>query len=1469
MPAYGFVTGDRRMDRMFLRRFAVIGGLALGLGAALSAPPGDVLPAIRLPGESPTTARRLAEAAQRADKQQWAEAVEEYQRILEEAGDDLVPLDPRKRAHCLQARRLCAMQIARHPPLLRLYRARVDDQAKKWLEQGVADRDPAALRQLVTRAFCSRHADRALEMLGDLAFERGDLAEAEQWWRLLARPVSEAKSDTDLLYPDPRTDVALVRAKSILSRLLRGEHAGAQVELKAFAAAHGKAEGYLAGRKGNLLEIVKSAAGHAGDLPAAAHQDWPTLGGSGSRTAIAAKPPRCRWLAPPWRVPLAGGGKPKPRTATQQAQACVFQPVIAGNLVLLADDRSVSAFDLVTGRRRGQWELPEERPGGGNLSAAQQCGARYTLTVAGNRVFVRLGSPPTPLAKGDAPREALADSYLVCLTLPPDREGRLTTRWQIKARTPDADSAFFEGSPLVHDERVYIGRTRMAKDGRAMTAVECYEASTGEPYWRQDICDPQDARDGAPRCRYHLLTRAGPNVVYCSHAGAVVAVDAVSGRRTWAIRYPRRGHRLPDGTVSPRDLAPAVYADGRLFIAPADLDRILCLDAATGRTVWESNTIEVSQLIGVARGRLIFTTASFPAGIRAVDAATGRDLRGWLQPSGDSNGLPTVGRGLLAGEWVLWPTVNGLRILTQEDGEPAAEAYLPLDNQITGNLAVAQGCLVAATDHELLGYVPQTAFLEPRRRDVQADPNNARKRLLLGQAQVSAGLAELAVKEFTRAERQTKSPELRRQARHERHSALLLLAEQEAKDGQTEKAASALRAAAASEFPITMRLVALARLAELQEKCGQAEAAVATWQAVLADASLRHGQFLTPEGIPRSAAQHAFRQIDGLIARHGADVYKHFEARAKAVAGPDTPSAEQLARLVAEFPNSAQTPALLRQAAARMEADGREGAAARLHRRLLQWPVTLPQRALALVALARHYERRGAHQAARTAWNRLVHEHGEQKIAQLAPARTVKEVAAAELQRLARTSSAVPDLGLPLTRAWQVAIDGGANERLLATRPSDADPLFFARADGMLVCCDTATGKELWKTHLGSGRRQLPVGTTNDSLVKQAADALHSPIWLAHQGDLVIAAGPHGIIAFDGPNGSPFWSFVPDLETGTLGSFERIGSRLVCVQDERRMWALDTETGTVLWSLWAPGAQVGVSPPHGRFHAFAAVGPDQIVIQPSHGQAWLVDARTGRKLQVFDARANPWRSPPVVIGEHRVCLQPDPQHLIVYEVSSGKAAWRHQVDRPIGLSGELLQTAVAGDGLLAIIPRNHGFELIRLDAASGKPSWAGPRFLGVDRPVLADATWDRDAVYLPIADVLHALSLVDGKRLWTRPLGAVPGGWRVRRTRNYLLVHPNQAAAEMPFGLAVRRYLPTAPGGLYPTPVSLFTGLPGVLTWLCREQSPSRFVLIACSPRDGRQLQRLDCGARGTSVGVSVAESGLVLDLGETIEGWK
>jgi outer membrane protein assembly factor BamB len=139
-----------------------------------------------------------------------------------------------------------------------------------------------------------------------------------------------------------------------------------------------------------------------------------------------------------------------------------------------------------------------------------------------------------------------------------------------------------------------------------------------------------------------------------------------------------------------------LYADGLVFVAARDRDRLLCLEAATGGLRWETPALQVLHLLGVHAGRLLITT---PRDIRAVDVQTGACL--WRQPDGAA--LASFGRGILAGDRVVWPTRAGLRILDIVTGEQVVEPQL-LRHVLPGNLLLAETGLLVVTPERVLLY---------------------------------------------------------------------------------------------------------------------------------------------------------------------------------------------------------------------------------------------------------------------------------------------------------------------------------------------------------------------------------------------------------------------------------------------------------------------------------------------------------------------------------------------------------------------------------------------------------------------------------------------------------------------------------------------------------------------------------------------------------------------------------------------
>ena len=700
------------MNRM-VRRLTLL-ALLLAAGSTSAQP----VTATRLRGEAEAvrTRKRLTEAQQKLTDNKPAEAADDLQKILDESGDDLVAV---KDGQFVPARRLVQQYLAALPANpLATFRRRIDEPARRLLDAGRTARDPRPLEELLERYFVSRPAEDALLLLGELAFERGDFPAAERHWRKLLPD----ESADELKYPEPKADPTGVKARLILCRLFAGDAAGAEAELAKFRTAHPKAAGPLAGGTGPYADTLAKLIAAKPKVPSDA-AGWTTFAGNPARDGRPDAPlPRYWSGVRPWKtpVPRERGDQTRPNPASfPAAKTLAFHPVVLGGFAYLADAGRVYRFDLRDGAVRLAYHAetltdpPNFDPK--DLARPNLQDADFTLTAGGGRVFARLGPAALPTGSDQAKRPR---TYLVCLepkdplNLEPDAL-TLTARWQLAPPAAADLLAAWEGAPLWADGRVYAAFVRV-ENSRLVHAVACYpDSAAGKPLWVTDVCDADANRGTGVKNRHEVLTRAGSNVVFGSHTGVTVALNAVSGKPAWAFRNPP-AVRPPN--PSPRDLCPPLAAAGKVFVAPADGDALYALDADTGRPAWTSaRELQVDQLLGVSRGRLIVTvhstsdrqTGDQNKGVRAFDAATGSDQYpgGWRHVGA---ALPTHGRGIAGDDLILWPTQSAtsksLWLLDPDDGRPAFVPQ-PRIPGVAGNLAFADGVLLVATETELWGYV--------------------------------------------------------------------------------------------------------------------------------------------------------------------------------------------------------------------------------------------------------------------------------------------------------------------------------------------------------------------------------------------------------------------------------------------------------------------------------------------------------------------------------------------------------------------------------------------------------------------------------------------------------------------------------------------------------------------------------------------------------------------------------------------
>jgi hypothetical protein len=251
--------------------------------------------------------------------------------------------------------------------------------------------------------------------------------------------------------------------------------------------------------------------------------------------------------------------------------------------------------------------------------------------------------------------------------------------------------------------------------------VACFDATTGGQLWRTEIGaadTPAAVRGG--EITHNLLTLVGDRTYFNSNLGLVAALDAESGGVCWLRQYERRPAK-PSGPAPAgplhfgRDPAPCLYHDGLVVAAPADTQNIFAIDAETGRMLWNTTQLPDAQhLLGTVRDNLIVSGNR----LWALDVRTGKVKFVW--PESEHAGIRGLGRGLVAGDEVFWPTRSEIYVI---HGVTGARSRTPISlgaiSDSGANLAAAQGRLLVAGYDKLMAFGPA--------RSVPPNRNNSKK----------------------------------------------------------------------------------------------------------------------------------------------------------------------------------------------------------------------------------------------------------------------------------------------------------------------------------------------------------------------------------------------------------------------------------------------------------------------------------------------------------------------------------------------------------------------------------------------------------------------------------------------------------------------------------------------------------------------------------------------------------------------
>lgn len=638
---------------------------------------------------------------------QWEDAINSLIQISQEYGNTLYPESP---GRYLRVATYCQNLLAGFPPeAIQIYREKVDPRARRWLEEAEAESSVGPLLQIVDQALMSSYGDDALYRLGEISWERGELGQARDYWRKLLppEPGSAARSDTGLFYyPDSDLSVPPILARLILVSLFEGNFKQAEAELAVFRERYPDAEGSLAGKQGNLADQLTGILSDRGQVSLSHDQDeMQTFAGHQTRNFRAGHPLNIGAAAWSFRVPLVWSQEYTRKPAFGQRVPPGLFPVVHGEHVFINDSERIYALNWKTGTPAWSDADPQASPiiypsvlqGAVRLPFRSVVGVpRFTMTVADGRLYARMGSPVTSVAKDE--RLGLF-SELVCLDLD-EGEGKML--WKISsAELREQNFVWsFEGAPVVAGDRFYVVLHRGFPE--VQTNVACFSTETGEMLWNQKVCLAlRNIEEGVNYITHLLLTLAEGQLYLSTDMGAIASLNTQDGKLNWVVTYPSADdvsrRELSDHMAS--GLVPCLYDQGILFVAPQDTKTLMAFDASSGLLLWEREWPEqIRNLLGVTARTLVVSGNQ----LYGIDRASGalRWKAGYLDPEGFG-----YGRGLLAGENVYWPLRDELLVVDIERGTLKQRIPLQaLQGETGGNLVIAGDQLLIAQPRKVTAF---------------------------------------------------------------------------------------------------------------------------------------------------------------------------------------------------------------------------------------------------------------------------------------------------------------------------------------------------------------------------------------------------------------------------------------------------------------------------------------------------------------------------------------------------------------------------------------------------------------------------------------------------------------------------------------------------------------------------------------------------------------------------------------------
>ena len=505
----------------------------------------------------------VAAGIEKEEKGDFRLAIDIYQQVIDKYPDTLYRINPF--GVYVPVSHYCQMRILNFPPEhLKFYREKNDSRAKELFDVSRAKNSLEGLAHIRDNMLCTSFGSGALLVLGNAELDRGHYLAALEYFNMVRKYFPEKSVHTPELtlkikycrkMLGEKVDIALPSDLSN-SRLDREE-------LKSF------------------VEFVRKSKPKKPDL-VFQRRSPPYISADDIGYMIPTTDP-LGLKKPVWSMPKSGGG-----------YTVDSLPVITNRSVIYRHLNRVYCRSLLNGELRWKNDM------GGRVSwETLYRNRREDILVHDGMVFTAMYKNGPTLVALDETTGQLKWSYG---PMSASTENEATMRF--RTAPAGGPSSVFAG--YVQDN---IG-TGVHIDSEY--GVMAFESRTGRIKWRTPVCRLRPGKfivDFGSGVRMRIRSFSSPplyhqgTVYTCSNAGSIAAMDALSGRVKWLIKYPYysipndihdatrgfgKGYRSahhPFHTGLWMNQQPLIIGDN-LYVFPVDSEYMLKIDRRTGKIHW-------------------------------------------------------------------------------------------------------------------------------------------------------------------------------------------------------------------------------------------------------------------------------------------------------------------------------------------------------------------------------------------------------------------------------------------------------------------------------------------------------------------------------------------------------------------------------------------------------------------------------------------------------------------------------------------------------------------------------------------------------------------------------------------------------------------------------------------------------------------------------------------------------------------